>query len=159
MKIKIICVGKLKEKYLSDGISEYAKRLSRFCKFEICSLADEKIPENASGKECLSVLEQEGERITKHIGKSDYIIALCVEGKNISSTDFAKKISDISLSGKSDITFIIGGSLGICDRVKNMADFHLSFGKMTFPHQLMRLVLAEQIYRAFKINANEEYHK
>lgn len=159
MKVKIICVGKIKEKYLSDGISEYSKRLSRFCKFEVCTLEDEKIPDNATEKEMQIVLETEGERIEKHIGKNDYVIALCVEGKSISSVDFAKKISDIALSGKSEITFIIGGSLGICDSVKNKADFRLSFSKMTFPHNLMRLILAEQIYRAFKINANEEYHK
>lgn len=159
MKIKIICVGKIKEKYFEDGIKEYAKRLSRFCKFEICEVADEKIPDGASEKEMLAVLDAEGAKIEKNIGKSDYVIALCVEGKNISSTDLAKKFSDIQLSGKSGITFIIGGSLGICDRVKNMAHFKLSFSKMTFPHRLMRLILAEQIYRAFKINANEEYHK
>lgn len=159
MKIKIICVGKIKEKYFVDGIKEYAKRLSRFCKLEICEAADEKIPDNASEKEALAVLDSEGAKIEKYIGKGDYVIALCVEGKNISSTDLAKKFSEIQLSGKSGITFIIGGSLGICDRVKNMSDFRLSFSKMTFPHQLMRLVLTEQIYRAFKINANEEYHK
>ncbi len=159
MKIKIICVGKIKEKYFADGIKEYAKRLSRFCKFEICEVADEKIPDNASEKEALAVLDSEGAKIEKHIGKGDYIIALCVEGKNISSADLAKKFSEIQLSGKSGITFIIGGSLGICSRVKNMSDFRLSFSKMTFPHQLMRLILTEQIYRAFKINANEEYHK
>lgn len=159
MKIKIICVGKIKEKYFADGIKEYTKRLSRFCKLEICEAADEKIPDNASEKEALAVLDSEGAKIEKYIGKGDYVIALCVEGKNISSTDLAKKFSEIQLSGKSGITFIIGGSLGICDRVKNMSDFRLSFSKMTFPHQLMRLVLTEQIYRAFKINANEEYHK
>ncbi|MBC8595321.1 23S rRNA (pseudouridine(1915)-N(3))-methyltransferase RlmH [Qingrenia yutianensis] len=159
MKIKIICVGKIKEKYFADGIKEYEKRLSRFCKFEICEVADEKIPDNASEKEALAVLDSEGAKIEKHIGKGDYIIALCVEGKNISSADLAKKFSEIQLSGKSGITFIIGGSLGICGRVKNMSDFRLSFSKMTFPHQLMRLILTEQIYRAFKINANEEYHK
>ena len=159
MKIKIICVGKIKEKYFADGIKEYAKRLSRFCKLEICEASDVKIPDNASEKEALAVLDSEGAKIEKYIGKGDYIIALCVEGKNISSTDLAKKFSEIQLLGKSGITFIIGGSLGICDRVKNMSDFRLSFSKMTFPHQLMRLVLTEQIYRAFKINANEEYHK
>lgn len=116
-------------------------------------------PRQCERKEALAVLDSEGAKIEKYIGKGDYVIALCVEGKNISSIDLAKKFSEIQLSGKSGITFIIGGSLGICDRVKNMSDFRLSFSKMTFPHQLMRLVLTEQIYRAFKINANEEYHK
>lgn len=159
MKIKIICVGKLKEKYLKDGISEYIKRLSRFCKTEIIELNDEKIPDNASKAEEDIVIKNEGEKILKHIQKGEYVISLCVEGKNISSTGLAEKINEITLSGLSTITLIIGGSLGIDDKIKNLSDFKLSFSKMTFPHQLMRLILLEQIYRAFKINANEEYHK
>ncbi|MBE7038884.1 MAG: 23S rRNA (pseudouridine(1915)-N(3))-methyltransferase RlmH [Ruminococcaceae bacterium] len=159
MKIKIICVGKLKEKYLKDGISEYIKRLSRFCKTEIIELNDEKIPDNASKAEEDIVIKNEGEKILKHIQKGEYVISLCVEGKSISSTGLAEKINEITLSGLSTITLIIGGSLGIDDKIKNLSDFKLSFSKMTFPHQLMRLILLEQIYRAFKINANEEYHK
>ena len=159
MKIKIICVGKLKEKYLKDAIAEYAKRLSRFCTFEVCELNDEKIPDNASEAECRKVLSTEADAILKHVSKDSYVVALCVEGKPMSSEDFAKKISSVTLSGKSTIDFIIGGSLGLDDVVKNRSDLKLSFSSFTFPHQLMRLILAEQVYRAFKINANEEYHK
>lgn len=159
MKIKIICVGKLKEKYLKDGILEYTKRLSRFCKIEIIEVNDEKIPDNASKSQEDIVIKNEGEKILKHIQKGEYIISLCVEGKNISSTDLADNLKSITLSGNSTIAFIIGGSLGIDEKIKNMSDYKLSFSKMTFPHQLMRLILLEQIYRAFKINSNEEYHK
>lgn len=159
MKIKIICVGKLKEKYLKDGILEYTKRLSRFCKTEIIEVNDEKIPDNASKSLEDIVIKNEGEKILKHIQKGEYIISLCVEGKSISSTELADNLKNITLSGNSTITFIIGGSLGIDEKIKNMSDYKLSFSKMTFPHQLMRLILLEQIYRAFKINSNEEYHK
>ena len=159
MKIRIICVGKLKEKYLKDAIGEYAKRLSRFCSFEICELSDEKIPDNPSESQCAIVLKNEGEQIIKHLSKDSYVIALCVEGKSLSSEDFASKIQTVMLNGKSTIDFIIGGSLGLDDSVKKISDFKLSFSSFTFPHQLMRLILAEQVYRAFKINSNEEYHK
>jgi len=159
MKIQIICVGKLKEKYLKDGISEYSKRLSRFCNLEIIELSDEKIPQNPSEAECLKVIETEGSEIMKRINKDSYVISLCVEGKPLTSEAFANKFSEITLSGKSSITFIIGGSLGLSQEIKKKSDFRLSFSSFTFPHQLMRLVLTEQIYRAFKINANEEYHK
>lgn len=159
MKIRIICVGKLKEKYLKDAIDEYAKRLGRFCTFEIVELSDEKIPDSASKSECEIVLKKEADSILKKISKDSYVISLCVEGKAISSEDFAKKIGDITLSGKSTIDFIIGGSLGLDKSVKTRSDFRLSFSSFTFPHQLMRLILTEQIYRAFKINSNEEYHK
>lgn len=159
MKIQIICVGKLKEKYLKEGIMEYSKRLSRFCNFEIVELNDEKIPQNPSDSECRMVIETEGNEIMKRINKDSYVISLCVEGKSLSSEEFAHKFSKITLSGKSSITFIIGGSLGLSDEIKKRSDFRLSFSSFTFPHQLMRLVLTEQIYRAFKINANEEYHK
>lgn len=159
MKIRIICVGKLKEKYLKDAIGEYAKRLGRFCSFEICELNDEKIPDNPSESQCAIVLKNEGEQIIKHLSKDSYVIALCVEGKSLSSEDFASKIQTVMLNGKSTIDFIIGGSLGLDDSVKKISDFKLSFSSFTFPHQLMRLILAEQVYRAFKINSNEEYHK
>ena len=149
MRIKIVCLGKLKEKYI--------KRISRFAKAEIIELPDEKIPDNPNQSQCTSILKTEGEKIKKHI--EGYVIALCVEGDNISSEKLAEKIGSITLSGNSTITFIIGGSLGIDDGVKALADFKLSFSKMTFPHQLMRLILTEQLYRAFKINANESYHK
>lgn len=159
MKIKVICIGKIREKYLKDGIAEYAKRLSRFCTFEICELADIRIPDKASEAQCLAVKKAEGESILKHISPDSYVISLCVEGKSITSEELADKISAITLSGKSTIVFVIGGSLGLSDEVKSRSDFRLSFSAFTFPHQLMRLVLTEQIYRAFKINANEEYHK
>lgn len=159
MKIKIICVGKLKEKYLKDAISEYTKRLSRFATVEITEVSDEKIPENASVAEEEKVLISEGEKILRLVSPSDYVISLCVEGNSLSSEDFAKKLSQLALSGKSSICFIIGGSLGLHNDVKKRSDYKLSFSKMTFPHQLMRVFLTEQIYRAFKINANEKYHK
>ena len=159
MKIRIICVGKLKEKYLKDGIAEYAKRLSRFCSFEIAELSDEKIPSNPSDAQCLKVLESEGDAILKKMSPDAYVIALCVEGKQLSSEKFAWKMSDIMLSGKSTVEFIIGGSLGLADSVKQRCDFKLSISEFTFPHQLMRLILSEQRYRSFKINSNEEYHK
>ncbi len=159
MKIRIICVGKIKEKFMAQAIDEYAKRLSRFCTFEICELADVKIPEKPSEAQCTMVKNTEGEAILGRISKDSFVISLCVEGKSFSSEEFATKIGDIMLSGKSTIDFIIGGSLGLSDAVKKQSDLRLSFSSFTFPHQLMRLILSEQIYRAFKINANEEYHK
>ncbi len=157
MKIKIVCVGKLKEKYLKDGIDEYVKRISRFTKVEIKELPDEKIPDNPSSAQCTAVLKSESEKIEKHL--EGYIISLCVEGENLSSEKLAEKLANIQLNGNSTITFVIGGSLGIDDKIKKTSHFKLSFSKMTFPHQLMRLILTEQIYRAFKINNNENYHK
>ena len=159
MKINIICVGKLKEKYLSDAISEYSKRLKRFCSFSIIEVADEKIPDNASSSTEKQILKREAEKIQKHISDDDFVFALCVEGTQLSSEDFSSKISSVTLGGKSTIDFIIGGSLGLDECIKKRSNFLISFSKMTFPHQLMRVVLAEQIYRAFKINANEKYHK
>lgn len=158
MNISIIGVGKIKEKYFSDAINEYAKRLSRFVKLSIIEVADEKIPDNASIKEEELVKEKEGEKILAKIPQGSYIIALCIEGAELSSEELAQKIADISMSS-SNITFIIGGSLGLSDTVKSKARLKLSFGKMTLPHQLMRVVLSEQIYRSFKINNNETYHK
>lgn len=159
MNIKIICVGKLKEKYLKDGIDEYVKRIKRFADVKIIENADEPIPDKASQAQEKLVLKCEGERIKKHIMPRDYVISLCVEGKQMQSEEFAKCISNITVDGYSTIDFIIGGSLGICDEIKSLSNLKLGFSKMTFPHQLMRLILTEQVYRAFKINANEEYHK
>ena len=159
MKIKIICVGKLKEEYLKDGINEYTKRIKRFADVEIMELPDEKIPEKASDSEKNSVIAKEGERILKHIGKSEYVVSLCIEGKQFDSESFAQKISEVMTFSGSTITFVIGGSLGIAPEIKSMSQLKLSFSKMTFPHQLARLSLLEQVYRAFKINGNEEYHK
>lgn len=158
MNITVICVGKIKEKFFTDAINEYTKRLSRFCKTDIFEVKDIKIPDNASEKECESILEKEGELILSKIPKDSYVIPLCIEGKELSSPELARKISVVSMEN-SHITFIIGGSLGLSNAVKAIGKFPLSFGKMTLPHQLMRVVLLEQIYRAFKINANENYHK
>ena len=159
MKIKIIVTGKLKEKYLKNGIAEYEKRLSRFCDLKIIELPDEKIPDNASPAQEKAILEKEGERVLKQLSPSDFVIPLCVEGKFLSSEELAETIEKTTTSGTNSIAFIIGGSLGLSDEVKRMGNLKLSFSKMTFPHQLMRLILTEQIYRAFKINSNESYHK
>ena len=159
LRVNIVCVGKLKEKYIKDGICEYSKRLSRFCNLNIVELNDEKIPDNASQGEMKKVIELEGDRIKKNISDQSYKIALCVEGKQFSSEDFAKKIQNVPVLGKSEITFIIGGSLGLSDDIKKMCDLRLSFSLFTYPHMLMRLILLEQIFRVFKINNGEEYHK
>lgn len=159
MKINIICVGKLKEKYFKDAIDEYSKRLKRFCTLSIIELPDEKIPDNASDAEEKKILQTEGEKILKHIMPDDYVFSLCVEGKGMSSEKLASKMSELMLNRKSTVDFVIGGSLGLDHSVKNRSDFRLSFSEMTFPHQLMRVILCEQIYRAFKINNNEKYHK
>lgn len=159
MKVKIIAVGKLKEKYLKDGIAEYGKRMSRFAKFEIVELADEKTPDNASAAQNQQIMEKEGERILAKISERDYVIVLAIEGKQLSSEDFSQVIADATLRGYSDIVFVIGGSLGLADKVKKRANLRLSFGLLTLPHQLMRLVLSEQIYRAFMIQQGSPYHK
>lgn len=158
MNITIICVGKIKEKFFTDAVGEYLKRLSRFAKCEIVEIKDEKIPDNASERQRLQILEKEGEAILGKIPKGSYIIPLCIEGEQLSSPAFADKIKYISMES-SHITFIIGGSLGLWEQVKKTANFRMSFGKMTLPHQLMRVVLLEQVYRCFKILANESYHK
>ncbi|MCK1212983.1 23S rRNA (pseudouridine(1915)-N(3))-methyltransferase RlmH [Streptococcus uberis] len=159
MKIKIICVGKIKEKYLKDGIAEYQKRLSRFTQFEIIELADEKTPEKASQAENEKIMEKEANRILSKIGNRDYVIALAIEGKQYSSEEFSQFVTDITIQGFSDITFIIGGSLGLHSKIKQKAHALVSFGRLTLPHQLMRLVLTEQIYRAFMIQEGSPYHK
>lgn len=159
MKITIIAVGKIKEKYLTMGIAEYVKRLSRYCNLEIVELADEKTPDQASAAMEEAIKKKEGERILKALKDDSYAIALALEGRMLSSEEFADKINQLGISGSSHITFIIGGSLGLADDVMKRADFKLSFSKMTFPHQLMRMFLAEQIYRAYRINHNQPYHK
>ncbi|MGT2833461.1 23S rRNA (pseudouridine(1915)-N(3))-methyltransferase RlmH [Streptococcus halotolerans] len=159
MKIKIICVGKLKEKYLKDGIAEYVKRMGRFTKCDIIELPDERTPDQASPAENLKILAKEGDKILAKIGERDYVVALAIEGKQYSSEDFAKQMAKITLAGTSTITFIIGGSLGLDARVKKRANQLMSFGLLTLPHQLMRLVLAEQIYRSFMIQQGSPYHK
>lgn len=159
MKVDILCVGRIKEKFFCDSIDEYSKRLSKFCKLNIIEARDEKTPDNASDKVTLNIIETEAERIQKNIDDKAFVIALCIEGKQISSTDFADKITSIENDSISHIQFIIGGSLGLSDGIKSRADMKLSFSKMTFPHQLMRVVLLEQLYRAYKIKAHEPYHK
>ncbi len=158
MNINIISVGKIKEKYFTAAIDEYAKRLSRFVKLNITEVPDEKIPDNASEKEMEMIKEKEGAKILAKLSAHSFVVTLCIEGKELSSEELAKKVADISMQ-TSNITFIIGGSLGLADTVKSKSDLRLSFGRMTLPHQLMRVVLLEQIYRAFKINNNESYHK
>lgn len=159
MNIKVITVGKLKEKYLKAGIAEYAKRLSKFCKFEMIEVADEKAPESLSDAEMTNVKDKEGERILNKIKDKEHVIVLAIQGKQRASEEFAKEIQYLATYGKSDITFVIGGSLGTSDAVNKRVNDALSFGKLTLPHQLMRLVLTEQIYRAFMINQGSPYHK
>ena len=154
MNITIISVGKIKEKYFTAAIDEYSKRLSRFAKLNIIEVADEKIPDNASEKEMEQIKEKEGNKILAKLPQNSFVVTLCIEGKEHSSEELAKKIVDISMTS-SHITFIIG----LSDTVKSKSALRLSFGKMTLPHQLIRVVLLEQIYRAFKINNNESYHK
>jgi 23S rRNA (pseudouridine1915-N3)-methyltransferase len=152
-------VGKLKEKYWTLGVEEYLKRLSRYCNLEINELTDEKTPDNASSAMEEMIKNKEGERILKALKEDSYCIALAIEGKQLSSEELADKIDQIGINGISHISFIIGGSLGLSDEVLRRADYKLSFSKMTFPHQLMRVVLLEQIYRAYRINHNQPYHK
>ncbi len=159
VNISIISIGKLKEKYLKQGIDEYLKRLSSYAKVEIMELSDEKAPENLSDAEMLMVKEKEGIRILEKISEDTHVIALAIEGKMKSSEELAKDLDRLATYGKSKIAFIIGGSLGLSKDVMNRANDTLSFSKMTFPHQLMRLILLEQVYRAFRINRNEPYHK
>lgn len=159
MNIKIIAVGKLKEKYFKDGIAEYKKRMSKFAKVQLIEVPDEKAPESLSEAEMQQVKEKEGERLLAKIHDRDWVIALAIEGKQRSSEAFAKEIADLATYGHSDIDFVIGGSLGLAPAVMKRADNTLSFGKLTMPHQLMRLVLIEQVYRAFMINIGSPYHK
>ena len=159
MKISILCVGKVKEKFYRDAIEEFAKRLSRYCKLEIIEVADEKTDEQASDNEVRLVKEKEGERILKNIKDDAYVVCLCIDGKQLDSEELSEKIEKLGVSGTSHIYFVIGGSLGLSDMVIKRADYKLSFSKMTFPHQLMRVILLEQIYRAYRIMNNEPYHK
>ncbi|HHK7488949.1 TPA: 23S rRNA (pseudouridine(1915)-N(3))-methyltransferase RlmH, partial [Streptococcus pneumoniae] len=151
--------GKLKEKYLKDGIAEYSKRISRFAKFEMIELSDEKTPDKASESENQKILEIEGQRILSKIADRDFVIVLAIEGKTFFSEEFSKQLEETSIKGFSTLTFIIGGSLGLSSSVKNRANLSVSFGRLTLPHQLMRLVLVEQIYRAFTIQQGFPYHK
>jgi 23S rRNA (pseudouridine1915-N3)-methyltransferase len=155
-KINIVAVGKVKEKYFTEGINEYLKRLSRFAEVKIIEVKEEVCPKETDG-EIKSVIKREGESILPLL--KGYIIALCIEGKKLSSEDLSRKIKEIAVNGDSEITFVIGGSYGLSDAVKSKANYKLSFSDMTFPHTLMRLILTEQLYRAFMINGGSSYHK
>ena len=159
MKITILCVGKVKEKFYRDAIGEFTKRLSRYCKLEIIEVADEKTDEQASQNEIDIVKSKEGERLLKNIKDDAYVFCLAIDGKQLDSVELSQKIDKLMTSGKSYLYFVIGGSLGLSDEVLKRADYKLSFSKMTFPHQLMRVILLEQIYRSFRISNNEPYHK
>lgn len=159
MDIKLLTVGKLKEKYLIQGIQEYAKRLSAYTKFSIIEVPDEKAPENLSHAQMEQVKDKEGQRLLNKIKDDDYVIVLAIKGKELSSEDFAEHLEKMTVQGKSHFTFVIGGSLGLSNDVLKRANFDISFGRLTYPHQLMRLILTEQIYRAFRIIHQEPYHK
>ncbi len=159
MRITLVTVGKIKEKYLRDAIAEYQKRLSRYCTLEIVEVADEKTSERASQAEEEAVRQKEGERILKYLKEGAYLITLEIAGKQLASEELADKIDKLGVTGVSHIIFVIGGSIGLSTEVTKRADFALSFSKMTFPHQLMRVILLEQIYRSFRIIHKEPYHK
>ena len=159
LHINIICVGKLKEKYLQDALSEYSKRLSKYCNLNIIELPDEKLPNNLNDSLINQIKQKESNNILSHIEKGSYVLALDLKGKQFSSEEFSKKITDISLNSFSSITFIIGGTLGLYENVLKNSNELICFSKMTFPHQLIRVFLLEQIYRAFKISNGETYHK
>ena len=159
MKITVLCVGKVKEKFFTDAIKEYSKRLSRYCKLEIVEVADEKTPDGASELVVSQIKEKEAERMEKYLPDSAYVIALAIEGKKLTSEKLAEKIDSLGISGTSHLVFLIGGSLGMSDRLLKRADYLLSFSDMTFPHQLMRVILLEQVYRGYRIMNGEPYHK
>ena len=159
MKISILCVGKIKEEFYRKAIAEYAKRLSRYCKLEIIEVADEKTPDSASEAVELQINVKQGERILKYIREDTYVIALAIDGKMLDSVQMSHSLEQLGLSGKSNVAFVIGGSLGLSEKILKRADSKLSFSKMTFPHQLMRVILLEQIYRSYRIMHNEPYHK
>lgn len=159
MKITILTVGKIKEKFYTEAINEYSKRLSRYCKLDVVQVADEKTAENCSDNEINIVKQKEAERLLKYIPDDAYVITLEINGKNLDSVELANKIDELGITGTSHIIFVIGGSLGLHQSVSNRANFKLSFSRMTFPHQLMRVVLLEQIYRSYRIINNQPYHK
>lgn len=159
MQVNIIYVGNIKDKFLADAVAEYEKRLSAYCKIQNIELKESKVPENASDAEMQAAITEEGKRILSVLPKKSYKIALAVEGKELSSTDFAAKIEKSIEAGNSQITFIIGGAFGMSEEVKAACDFRLSVSKMTFTHRMMRFILLEQVYRAFNINAGGKYHK
>ena len=157
--VNIICIGKLKEKYLADAIKEYSTRLTPFCKFSIIELDECRLPDKPSQAQINSCLEDEGKRILAKIQKNSYVIPMCIEGKLVSSEELSTLISDAGVCGKSTVDFVIGGSFGLSNEVKKRGDFRLSMGRMTFPHQLARVMICEQIYRSFQIMTGGKYHK
>lgn len=159
MKITILCVGKIKEKYYRDAVAEYEKRLSRYCKLETIEVADEKTPDKAAAALEDQIKQREAERILKYIRDDAYCIALAIDGKGYDSMEFSKHIEELGIAGKSNVIFVIGGSLGLHESVLQRADERISFSSMTFPHQLMRVILLEQIYRCYRIINGEPYHK
>lgn len=159
MEIRILSVGKIKEKYLNDGIAEYAKRLQRYCKLTFIQVADEKTPDHASEALNTQIKMTEGQRLLKHIREQDYVIALAIEGDMLDSVGLSRKLEMLGIHGRSCVTFVIGGSLGLSREVLDRADEKLSFSRMTFPHQLMQMILLEQIYRSYRIMKKEPYHK
>ncbi len=159
MKIDIVCVGKIKEKFFTQALEEYRKRLSAYCDLSVIEVKDENTPDNASAAVVDGILKTEGERLMSKLREDAYVIALDIDGKSLSSEEFAGKLSSLMTYGSSRISFVIGGSLGLHGSIKDRADLRLSFSKMTFPHQLMRVILAEQIYRAFRIMKGQPYHK
>ena len=159
MKITLLAVGKIKESFYRQAIQEFQKRLARYCKLEIIEVADEKTPEHASAAEEIQIKEKEGKRLMKHFREDAFICALAIEGNMLDSLELSEKIEKLGVSGKSHIIFVIGGSLGLSEQILQKADFLLSFSRMTFPHQLMRVILLEQIYRSYRILAKEPYHK
>ena len=159
MKIKCIAVGKIKEKFYRQAIEEFQKRLSKYCKLEIIEVADEKTPDKAGDKINEQIKDVEGGRILKYIKENDYVVALAIDGQAVTSEQLAAKIEKLGINGNSSIAFIIGGSLGLSSEVLEKADYQMSFSAMTFPHQLMRVILLEQVYRSFRIISGEPYHK
>ena len=157
--ITLICIGKLKESYLRDAVSEYTKRLSGLCKMNLIELPAEKLSDNPSQKEIVNALESEGKKILEKIPKGAYVYTMCIEGKQKTSEELSAEMENLAVKGYSNIVFIIGGSFGISDKVKSVSDFRLSMSKMTFPHQVARVMLLEQIYRAIQISIGTKYHK
>ena len=159
MKISVLCVGKIKERFYREALAEYSKRLSRYCQFDIIEVSDEKTPDKASEALENQIKDIEGSRLLKKLPEGAYVIALCIDGTQLDSVALSEKISQITVSGINHIVFVIGGSLGLSKSIIEKADYKLSFSKLTFPHQLMRVILSEQVYRAFRIMHNEPYHK
>ena len=159
LSIRLICVGKLREQFYVDAFAEYSKRLSAYCKFECIELNETKLGASPSDKEIAAALDKEAGDIERAIGKDAYVIAMCVEGRQLKSEDFARRINELAVSGRGRLCFVVGGSFGLSPKIKQRADMRLGMSEMTFPHHLARVMLAEQIYRACTINAGTQYHK